>query len=248
MRIYIFTKKTDYFKVVGLLCDEIHREIEVIDITVCQLTDTFDPCNTDIIIIDDRLYDLLSEKSLYVLEKHQVKIVVLLEDKMKIKRYLSLNVIDYFVSPLNWNDVDHRLREAYHDYLALKKRGDHHLSDKLVIKTSNEIFAIHYNDILFLEKNHKVTNIHTRKKIYKCHDSLKCLLVKLPDDFVRIHSSYVVNFRNAKSFMDIGNRTYRVLFDNYHDCAVMSRKKSEELLGFALEYYHMRFIGSSKKG
>ncbi len=248
MQILIYTEKEDYFTVIGLLCDEIHHSIEVKEITECQLANAAVSHNTDLIILDDRVYHTLTFECVEMLEKSQIRIMVLLPTKKNIKKYLALNIIDYYVSPLSWEDIDDRIRDEYRHFLILKKMIVHSKQDKLVVKTSNEIFVLPFNDILYLEKSHKETIIHTYEKVYECHDSLKHLLIKLPQSFMRVHSSYIVNFDNAKSIIDVGNRTYHIAFDSYGDYAVMSRKRSEEILDHTLNHYRMSYIEVDKKG
>jgi len=202
----------------------------------------------DIFIFDDSLYETLSDDCIQLMISNQIKFVVLLRNKMNIKRYLAFNLVDYFVAPLEWDEIDERLREEYRDFLALKKTVGLGLEERLVVKTSSEIHAIQYSDILFLERCKKITRIHTYDKVYRCHDSLKHLLVKLPNEFIRIHSSYIVNFDNANHVMDVGNRTYHILFDDYDKCAIMSRQKSEELLEHTINHYRMSIVEVEKKG
>ncbi|WP_240839345.1 LytTR family DNA-binding domain-containing protein [Acidaminobacter sp. JC074] len=248
MRIHLYTCKSDYEKVLGLLCDDIHHSIEVDCITDCQLINAAVSNSSDLFVLDDRLYDKMNRDCVDLIKSSQIKLIVLLKEKMNVKRYLAFNLVDYFVSPLNWDDIDERLRVEYRNYQFLKKSIGLGLEERLVVKTPSEIYAIQYSDILFLEKNQKVTRIHTYDKIYECHDSLKHLLISLPNEFIRIHSSYVVNFNNANHVLDIGNRTYHVIFDDYDECAVMSRQKSEELLEHAVNHYRMSIIDVDKKG
>ena len=248
MRIHLYTYKSDYEKVIRLICDDIHHSIEVNCITECQLINAAVSYSLDIFIIDDRMYENLTDDCIQLMTSSQIKLIVLLSKKMNVKRYLAFNLVDYFVSPLDWDEIDERIREEYRDYLSLKKTIGLGLEERLVVKTSSEIHAIQYSDILFLERNKKMTRIHTYDKVYKCHDSLKYLLVKLPNEFIRIHSSYVVNFNNANHVMDVGNRTYHILFDDYDECAVMSRRKSEELLEHTINHYRMSIVEFEKKG
>jgi len=244
----MYTEKDDYLRVMQLLCHDIHHDIEVRRITECQLANEATSRSLSIIIIDDRLYETLTEACLDMLIKSQIRVIVLLSKKINVKRYLPLNLLDYFCSPLIWEDIDECLRNEYRNNLVLKQLGPNFDgSNKLVVKVGTEIVVINFSDILFFEKNHKNTVIHTSEHMYECHENLKHLLVRLPDSFFRVHSSFIVNFNNAKTITDIGNRTYQISFDKNDVYAIMSRKRSEDILEHALNHYRMSFV-EEKRG
>jgi len=244
----MYTEKEDYIKIVKLLCYDIHNDIEVKCITECQLAYEATSNELNVIIIDDRLYDTLTETCMDMLIKSQIRVIVFLTKKNNVKRYLSLNLLDYFQSPLIWEEIDDCLRNEYRNYMMLKHVGPHYDgSSKLVVKTGTEILVINYSDILFFEKYNKNTMIHTNEHVYECHENLKHLLIKLPDYFFRVHSSFIVNFNNAKTITDIGNRTYQISFGKKDAYAIMSRKRSEDILEHALNHYQMSFV-EEKRG
>lgn len=248
MNILMYTEKNDYVKIVQLLCNDIHNDIEVKCINECQLVDETTSRNFNVIILDDRLFNTLTDDCMDMLITGQVRVIVFLSKKINVKRYLSLNLLDYFCSPLIWNDVDECLRNEYRKYLMIKQIGPHYDgTSKLVVKTGTEILVINYSEILFFEKYNKNTMIHTFEHVYECHENLKHLLLKLPDSFFRVHSSFIVNFNNAKTITDIGNRTYQISFDKKDVYAIMSRKRSEDILEHALNHYQMSFV-EEKRG
>jgi|GEM_PF-1226437 len=248
MQVLIYTKKQDYVKVIGLLCEEIHHSIEVNDTSECQLTNSALSNSVDLVIIDDRQYELLTSDCIQMLEEHQTKLIVLLKRKGDIEKYLSMNIVDYFVSPLSWEGIRTSIKSVYKElkYLRHLIKEDGH--DKIVVKTNSEIYFVPFKEILYLEKSNKETIIHTKNQTIECNESLKKLGNRLPETFIRVHSSYIVNFINAKHITDIGNRTYHISFDDYLDYAVMSRKKSEQLLDHAINHYRLSFIEDTKKG
>lgn len=248
MQVLIYTKKQDYIKVIGLLCDDIHASIDVDATSACQLANTALSDRVDLVIIDDRLYEDLTNECIALLEEHQIKLIVLLKKKNEISKYLSMNLVDYFVSPLSWEDIRASIKSVYKELRVLRNLVKDEGHDKIVVKTSSEIYFVPFKEILYLEKANKETIIHTKAQHIECHESLKKLGSRLPDSFIRVHSSYIVNFTNAKHIIDIGNRTYHISFDDYMEYAIMSRKKSEQLLDHAINHYRLSFIEDTKKG
>lgn len=247
MRIHIYTEKDDYIKVIGLLCDGIHHDIEVCEITECQLANMSLSRHIDLLIFDDRLYSETSKEALKILADQGVRTIVFLMEKKHIDRYMALDLIDYFASPLNWENINSRLRESHHQQMILRNVGDIH-QNKLVIKTANEIYILKHTDIFYIERNQKLTKIHTQRQVYECQESLKKLISRLPESFIRTHSSYIVNFDNAKQVVNVGNKTYHVTFEEVGEFAVLSRKRSEELLDHAINHFRLSFIDGEKKG
>jgi len=247
MKVLVYTEKKDFFKVIRLLCEDIHHSIMVEQISRSQLANNATSRNMNVIILDDRLYDTLSEECLEMMTKSQIKIIVYITMKEHIQRYLALNLLGYYVSTVIWDDLADRLKDEFRDSQTLKLFGPHfHKEKKLLVKNHSEISIINHNDILFMKRVKNSTLIHTKTHTYECHDSLKHLMVKLPACFMRVHNSYIVNFDNAKKIIDVGNRTYHVSFDDIENYAVVSRKRSEDILEHAINHYRMSFIDGMK--
>ncbi|QIB28206.1 LytTR family DNA-binding domain-containing protein [Caloranaerobacter azorensis] len=87
------------------------------------------------------------------------------------------------------------------------------------------------NDILFIEKLEKNTIIHTKDKEYLSRHKLNELESKLPEEFLRVHKSYIVNIDKIIKIRNLGNRSFEIRFFNTDKVAFMSRYKFEELKG-----------------
>lgn len=248
MKILLFTDKTDYAKVIGLLADEIHKDIDVEVISDCQLVNVALSHPHDLIIIDDKVYDQLNVECFEILSKSQMDTIVFLQKKGNIKSYLALNVVDYFVSPLEWERIDLRLKKQFKRMMMLRNlEHEGEVSFKFVLKNKSEIQLIKYADILCFHKTHKLVKIYTTHGEYVTHDSLKHILTRLPKSFIRVHSSYIVNFSNATSIVDAGNRSFSIEFGDHDLVAMMSRKHAEELMHDTLNHYRLSFIKAPRK-
>jgi DNA-binding LytR/AlgR family response regulator len=248
MKILVFTEKTDYIKVLGLLAEEIHKDIDVEVISECQLANACVSDHHDLVVIDDRLYHELNEECLDALKKTQVDLIVLLGDRKNVKRYLNFNLLDYFVSPLNWEHIDERLKKQFKRSSAL----DHieHKDErpqKYLLKHKSRVQFIDYADILYFEKHDKHVHVHTNHKVYESNESLKKLIGKLPDEFIRVHSAFIVNFDNARAIRSTGNRSYSIAFKSYEGVATMSRKRANELMQDTMKRYRLSYIEENKK-
>lgn len=247
MKILIFTDKEDYVRVIGLLSSDIHKSIDVEVISECRLANIALTHPHDIIIIDDRIFDKINAECLEILERAQMSLMVFLQYKKNIKRYLHLNVLDYFVSPLRWHAIEERIRLQYKRMTALEHL-EHvgEIPHKYVVKDKDSVHFLNYSDILFFEMNDKQLHIHTKDGLFKSHESLKKALVRLPEHFIRVHSSYIVNFNNVLNILNTGNRNYRINFNDYSKYAMMSRKKAEELMKDQYNHYRLSYINEKE--
>lgn len=247
MNVLVYSEKKDYFRGLSLTVTDIHHRIVVKGITNCQLANEATSRSLELIVLDDTLYETLSQACIEMLVKSQVKVIVFLSERKNIKRYLCMNIVDYFTTPISWHGVDERLRIEYRHSLTLNQIGPNFKSAlKLLVKTHAEILVLNFSEILYFERVHKNTRIYTQTKVHECHESLKYLLHKLPDSFVRVHNSYIINFNNAKEIINVGNRTYHVSFENQKSYALVSRKRSEDILDHAINHYRMVYVDEMK--
>lgn len=248
MKILVFTDKNDYFNVIKQLVIDINKNVTLERVTECELANMTLSNPDYMVIIDDRKYNDLNKDFFEVLKKNQNELVVLLKDKAHIERYLNFNVLDYFVSPMDWIRVNISLKVSIKHMVRLN-----HLSNrpselkKFVLRRKTDVIFLDFDDILFFEKKDRAVIIHTVDDVYETHDSLKNVMVNLPPAFVRVHSSYVVNFNHAHSIVETKNRSYAIAFKAYDEVAHMSRQRATEMMQDKHGHYRLSFIGHKRK-
>ena len=94
------------------------------------------------------------------------------------------------------------------------------------IKSDRKLIKIYFNDILFVKGLGNYVEIYledNKKHVY--YKSLKELIDKLPDEFMRVHNSHIINLTNVDSFEDnhlvIGEHKIAVA-KSYKDCLLNS--------------------------
>ena len=76
-------------------------------------------------------------------------------------------------------------------------------SDFTFIKTDKKLIKIYFNEILVIKGLGNYVEIFTiENKKFTYYKSLKELIDKLPNEFMRIHNSFIVNLTNIDSFED----------------------------------------------
>ncbi|MGH1517116.1 LytR/AlgR family response regulator transcription factor [Chryseobacterium sp. JK1] len=71
------------------------------------------------------------------------------------------------------------------------------------IKTDKKLIKLFYHDIAVIKGLGNYVEIYTKDhKKYIYYKTLKDLIESLPDEFMRVHNSYIVNLANIESFED----------------------------------------------
>lgn len=81
---------------------------------------------------------------------------------------------------------------------------------KLKIKASGKIHFLDYTDLIRIEGFDYYIKVHSAEKMYLVRESLKSIVQRLPDQFVRVHKSNVINLNHLKSLEPLSRGNYEV--------------------------------------
>ncbi|MGD1840034.1 MAG: LytR/AlgR family response regulator transcription factor [Thermonemataceae bacterium] len=71
------------------------------------------------------------------------------------------------------------------------------------IKSGKKLIKLAFDDILFVKGLGNYIEIFlTNDKKYIYYKALKDLISKLPDEFMRVHNSYIINLKNVDAIQD----------------------------------------------
>ncbi len=92
-------------------------------------------------------------------------------------------------------------------YLIEREEKERKSPNYLELRADRRTHRVHINDILFVEGkgNYTIYHLSDKSKIM-VYGSIKVALEKLPNNFVRVHKSYIINKNEIKSF-DTNNVT-----------------------------------------
>ncbi|MCH4890644.1 LytTR family transcriptional regulator [Acidaminobacter sp. JC074] len=165
-----------------------------------------------------------------MLLKNSIPTLVLLEDKSRVDLFSGTNLVDYFYYPIDWQRVQLRLNLQAKTPRHVIDEKTNAVPDKFVVKIKNEVILKDYDEIIFFEKDAKKLFVHLEDDVLTVQESIKVLMTRVPDNFVRVHNSYVVNTKYISKITEVGNRSYHIQFENYDKVALMSRYRSDALL------------------
>ncbi len=102
----------------------------------------------------------------------------------------EVHAFNYLLKPVNSKLLKQCLNE-----IAKKKRSTCH-----IYRDSNrEVISIPYSDIIFCSVNRHYVDITTKNSVYNQHINLSELLKILPNEFVQVHRSYIINMGHVFS-------------------------------------------------
>lgn len=102
-------------------------------------------------------------------------------------------------------------------------KNDHSKNKPLVFQKNKKMHFLNLKDILFFEKQGNICFIHTSESMNEMYESLITLETKLPDSFLRVQKSYIINISNVEYIYHFGNGSYVVNFINCKKQAFMSK-------------------------
>lgn len=108
------------------------------------------------------------------------------------------------------------------------KKGSATTLEEFEVKEKGLIKRIKTEDINYLSADSEYVQIHTNKEKYMYRASLSQLIDQLPDSFLRIHRSYIINKKHLSTWKYLNNSTYRFHLSNGTEL-VSSRSYQSEI-------------------
>lgn len=229
MNIYVLTDRCQYTKVITTIANNVSSLITVreVNANVPMIRESIK--YMDLFIIDDRFYSTNSLNSFGILKKIKQSVVVLLESKENIGRYIGLNIEHYFEVPLEWNDLQIVISKLFDKYSNVDNGSYNYIN--YAIKTKSGYKYFEYENILFFERATNSVIINTRGGEYTVKETLANIIKDMPSSFARVHDLFIVNYYNVAGLKDDNSKTYSLFFDNCEKVAYMSKYKYQKCIG-----------------
>lgn len=112
----------------------------------------------------------------------------------------NLHAIDYLLKPFTFERFQEAAEKAkeYYSFSISKEKNDK--PEYLFLRIDYSIVKIAIKDILFIEGLDDYLKLHLKdKKPIVVRLTMKAILDKLPNDFIRVHRSYIVSFSHIHS-------------------------------------------------
>lgn len=130
------------------------------------------------------------------------------------------NVVDYLLKPISFDRFSKSIMKAQERFPVAEVSETGHF----FVKSSGQQHRINFDEILYVESIKDYVNIKTEKQEYIVLDTLKSLENQLPENFTRIHKSFILNLDKVKSL-----NSKKVILISEHEISVGEMYKSNLL-------------------
>ena len=183
-----------------LLTDYVSRLPALELVSVCtngaEVNDYLKSGAVDILLLDIRMPLMTGIDLLRGLEKPPLTILITAYEEYAVKGF-ELDVIDYLVKPVAFERFKKAIDKAI-EYLNTQASppGKDEKRDYFFIKTDTRIVKFLFSEVLVIEAQREYVKIITPSRKVMSLVSLTSIAEVLPDDFIRIHRSYIINMRH----------------------------------------------------
>lgn len=164
----------------------------------------------DLMFLDVQMPDLTGIDFLKSLKHKPVVIFTTAYPEYALEGY-ALDVIDYLLKPISFERFFKSVNKASEQIKLLKSKNNYSTDDFIMLKSEHRIYKVNFANILYIEglKEYVIFHLKQGKKIITLK-SMKNLEEILPDNFMRIHRSYIINKHEVVSLygnmVEIGDK------------------------------------------
>jgi len=164
----------------------------------------------DLIFLDVQMPDISGIDFLKSLTIKPIVILTTAYPEYALDGY-SLDVIDYLLKPISFERFVQSVNKASDQFNFISRRDNNLERDYITIRSEHKIHKVNYNNILYIEgaKEYVIFYLKEGGRIITL-EALKRLEDLLPNNFMRIHKSHIINKDEVRSLygnmVEIGSK------------------------------------------
>jgi DNA-binding LytR/AlgR family response regulator len=112
------------------------------------------------------------------------------------------NAVDYLLKPITFKRFVQSINKALLTFPIISSAALTDENDYIFIKSGKQIVKLEYGQILFIEALKEYVNIVLPDGKVLAYKRMKDLEEQLPDNFLRIHNSYIININHLEKIVD----------------------------------------------
>lgn len=199
----------------------------------------------DLIFLDIQMPEINGFELLEMFDEHPGIIFSTAYDQYALKAF-EVNAVDYLLKPYDLERFNIALERAVHSIQTDQDQADTikkllqtiqtptQYLERLLIKQAGRIVIISCKEINSIKAMDDYAEISTARESYLIQQSLNHLEERLnPDQFVRVHRSYIVNIDAIRDIVTLSSSRYK-LFLKDGDEIYVSRSGYKKLLRFTI--------------
>ncbi len=205
-----------------------------------EAIEKIDTLKPDLIFLDIQMPELTGFDVLEKVDHDPLVIFCTAFDKYALKAF-ETNSVDYLLKPVEEKRLDEsiqklkRLTEGNEKTFRLNLQSllDNYSKTsikRIQVKIGDKYRLIKLDEIFFFRADEKYVEIHTLDQKHLITESLTTLSEKLPDDFVRVHRSVIINLNHMDEIIRLSNNLFEVrMKDSNKTRLPVSRKYKKSL-------------------
>lgn len=180
----------------------------------------------DLVFLDIQMPKINGFELLELIENPPAIIFSTAFDQYALKAF-EVNAIDYLLKPFSKERFENALEKAVsrvkyslntsNDYSALKEQYEEETEylNRIIVKKGGDIIIINTDHINFLEAQDDYVCVVTNDNKFLKQKTMKYYEQKLPpENFVRIHRSYIININSMKKIEPFEKESYQAVMKN----------------------------------
>ena len=179
--------------------------------------------NPDLIFLDIQMPKITGFEMLELIDNPPLTIFTTAFDEYAIKAF-DVNALDYLLKPIHPERLEialHKIRNLNNSSLAPKEintpkiyNATEHLQ-RIVVKMNGEIKIVPLNEIYYIESADDYIKVQTEKQYFLKHQTMQSCEQQLPpDQFIRIHRSFIINIAHLHKIELYEKDQYRAILRN----------------------------------
>ncbi len=116
----------------------------------------------------------------------------------------ELDIVDYLLKPIafpRFLKAISKFKQTYqHPLDRLEETQKKVVEDHIYVNVNKKFVKIPFHTILFVDSLKDYIRIHTEEKSYVTKEKISFFLLKLPNEFIRVHRSFIVNTKKITAF------------------------------------------------
>ncbi len=193
----------------------------------------------EVIFLDIEMPGLNGFELLERLEKIPIVIFCTAYDQYSLKAF-ETNSIDYLLKPVRLERLQQTVEKlssfktnlSSASILEVLKEFYHQKEEKkmtsITVKRGDKLIFVKLEEVTHFEADEKYVSVHTDKDIHLIEQSLSQLELKLPDFFIRVHRSIIINKNYVAEVQKYFNSRFVIRLNNPKKTSITSGRSYNE--------------------
>lgn len=170
--------------------------------TAVEANEFFKSQTADVVFLDINLPDIFGIDFIKTLKNPPKIIMTTAYPDYAVESFELETIVDYLVKPFSFDRFLKAIKKTENHF----KKINSDEKKAVFLNVDKTLYKVHLNEILYLVSDRNYTTIVTQHKKYVLIEALKNWAITLPENFIQVHKSYIVNMHKVEKLS--GNLVY----------------------------------------